>query len=302
MGRTNKTDRTQHHLAHFNSLAPCGANRQSDCCCASRSGISTHSPRVGRTAAFAFCNACAIFISTHSPRVGRTRRRIQIHIKCKHFNSLAPCGANRSIDRSITTKWQFQLTRPVWGEPDMVFFWTSSTKISTHSPRVGRTKIFYIRTYTLELFQLTRPVWGEPVSQTNDQRDHSISTHSPRVGRTPPSTPYHAVPHYFNSLAPCGANRTACGSPMQNSQFQLTRPVWGEPSCVFRARSHTRISTHSPRVGRTTALNPIPRRTSLFQLTRPVWGEPSRATRISSARIFQLTRPVWGEPTAVGDN
>ena len=86
--------------------------------------ISTHSPRVGRTAAFAFCNACAIFISTHSPRVGRTRRRIQIHIKCKHFNSLAPCGANLG----------------------RVGIAAALSVISTHSPRVGRTacnSVFY---------------------------------------------------------------------------------------------------------------------------------------------------------------
>ena len=58
------------------------------------------------------------------------------------------------------------------------------------------------------------------------------------------------------------------------SIFQLTRPVWGEP-----ARGGTRyreiiISTHSPRVGRTSLK--IRQRTPArqFQLTRPVWGEP----------------------------
>ena len=81
-----------------------------------------------------------------------------------------------------------------------------------------------------------------------------------------------------------------------DTQFQLTRPVWGEPFGEFSERGKLKISTHSPRVGRTNiraALRQIPYQ---FQLTRPVWGEPwtGKSNKINGR--FQLTRPVWGEP------
>ena len=58
-----------------------------------------------------------LIISTHSPRVGRTILVSLALAKMTHFNSLAPCGANRIvIDRYI-----------------------DRSAISTHSPRVGRT-------------------------------------------------------------------------------------------------------------------------------------------------------------------
>ena len=78
--------------------------------------------------------------------------------------------------------------------------------ISTHSPRVGRTKSpvphSTAQTYFNSLapcganpgpllhsmvvtpFQLTRPVWGEPRNGQTYAVRAVISTHSPRVGRT----------------------------------------------------------------------------------------------------------------------
>ena len=77
------------------------------------------------------------------------------------FNSLAPCGANRSVENRPLNFDIFQLTRPVWGEPGN-----------------GKRSINVVR------FQLTRPVWGEPVAAAAYETLRGISTHSPRVGRT----------------------------------------------------------------------------------------------------------------------
>ena len=124
--------------------------------------------------------------------------------------------------------------------------------ISTHSPRVGRTLIacgvvvrhldfnslapcganlsFFAFSVELSIFQLTRPVWGEPYA--NGRGTKSATN--------------------FNSLAPCGANHYNAERQAQffdisthsprvgrtwddrekgdnRRQFQLTRPVWGEP-------------------------------------------------------------------------
>ena len=146
-------------------------------------------------------------ISTHSPRVGRTSAVFQ-------FLFSIP---------------QFQLTRPVWGEP-------------------LRAGYDYVKQ---RKFQLTRPVWGEPISRIITPVKRFISTHSPRVGRTVFANSPLSATHNFNSLAPCGANRhrpgvdtrhpdfnslAPCGANLfevchtvMRDKFQLTRPVWGEP-------------------------------------------------------------------------
>ena len=78
-------------------------------------------------------------ISTHSPRVGRTGGADGGKRHIVHFNSLAPCGANRAATATAIFWSKFQLTRPVWGEP----------RCAEASLRIAK-------------FQLTRPVWGEP--------------------------------------------------------------------------------------------------------------------------------------------
>ena len=101
-------------------------------------------------------------------------------------------------------------------------------------------------------FQLTRPVWGEPLSYNHIIILLSISTHSPRVGRTQGHNHKIGILWDFNSLAPCGANPVAQNIERSAEKFQLTRPVWGEPSRIWSINSHRG-----------------------FQLTRPVWGEPN---------------------------
>ena len=56
-----------------------------------------------------------------------------------NFNSLAPCGANPLYSKCAKNVYAFQLTRPVWGEPDKRISSLLIAQISTHSPRVGRT-------------------------------------------------------------------------------------------------------------------------------------------------------------------
>ena len=181
-----------------------------------------------------FCSHMLVKISTHSPRVGRTLLSLMIstrsgtfqltrpvwgepchqtwHILClPDFNSLAPCGANQ-FNRCYAGKVKsFQLTRPVWGEP-----------------------IHPEQTLKPLQFQLTRPVWGEPWLVYAFVIPILISTHSPRVGRTARHKCHLMAQFHFNSLAPCGANRLAICIAAICVVFQLTRPVWGEPSQMRR--------------------------------------------------------------------
>ena len=192
-------------------------------------------------------------ISTHSPRVGRTAETISQYLTLPNFNSLAPCGANRRKCYQLHARPKFQLTRPVWGEPDAAAVGRITAPISTHSPRVGRTYHTINEHRANVTFQLTRPVWGEPRATasitkkfpfqltrpvwgepawTQDGRVHAVNFNSlaPCGANLFPARMVRINALYFNSLAPCGANRAASGHARPYRQFQLTRPVWGEPN------------------------------------------------------------------------
>ena len=166
-----------------------------------------------------------------------------------HFNSLAPCGANQQDQFQNLQYQKFQLTRPVRGEPRLHLHQWRVDAISTHSPRAGRTLRGRDDTENTAQFQLTRPVRGEPVVRCRYFEYSWISTHSPRAGRTRLCRTF-AFPFVnFNSLAPCGANLPYfC---ISFCEFQLTRPVRGEPGFPQCYHALLDISTHSPRAGRT---------------------------------------------------
>ena len=155
--------------------------------CAGSSGtsskISTHSPRVGRTVLPLLCSFFTS-ISTHSPRVGRTAVTLKAPKATLHFNSLAPCGANRIISMIEVTTSPFQLTRPVWGEPLFRYSASAYGAISTHSPRVGRTAAVRAGLDEDANFNSLAPCGA-------NLRDLERRIRYPN----------------FNSLAPCGANQ-----------------------------------------------------------------------------------------------
>ena len=249
--------------------------------------------------------------------MGRTAGLNPILAVGAHFNSLAPCGANRDKTSVPDLAKRFQLTRPVWGEPSISSILARKSLISTHSPRVGRTHtirsdIAYAthfnslapcganprrhtaRPYAYS-FQLTRPVWGEPCRLHNHSLGHHISTHSPRVGRT----------------ATQGRFRTSC-------RISTHSPRVGRTSNPSLDTDIIIISTHSPRVGRTAGQRLSAPPYGNFNSLAPCGANHRRAEIRHTAvhfnslapcganltlwltehynRKFQLTRPVWGEP------
>ena len=167
----------------------------------------------------------------------------------------------------------------MWGEPPRTRGKTPTPRISTHSPRVGRTPLSHLGVY------------GD-----------GISTHSPRVGRTIILIPERHKAGHFNSLAPCGANPQQRDSDPDCQTFQLTRPVWGEPFGDLVYNMPLYISTHSPRVGRTywdvQQLEKIPD----FNSLAPCGANPYSENVAYTGGVFQLTRPVWGEPKQIDDS
>ena len=168
-------------------------------------------------------------------------------IRRLHFNSLAPCGANQCVNQCCPPRRQFQLTRPVWGEPIQSLQQSEQTNISTHSPRVGRTSLRQLQPLTTTNFNSLAPCGANLGSTMYDLK----------------------VLNNFNSLAPCGANRQICLTGVRWEEFQLTRPVWGEPQSRDEKALRRVISTHSPRVGRTCLREPVCRTAFHFNSLAP---------------------------------
>ena len=163
---------------------------------------------MGRTLALAGVRLGARDFNSLAP-CGANQDWLTAMARKTHFNSLAPCGANPRSLAPLGISRGFQLTRPVWGEPALHDPVPKRSKISTHSPRVGRTCRSQSRKTQGRQFQLTRPVWGEPTCVAVISTPGRISTHSPRVGRTRVRLKEPCAHQHFNSLAPCGANPVA---------------------------------------------------------------------------------------------
>ena len=215
-----------------------------------------------------------VFISTHSPRVGRTAKANQNVRNVMHFNSLAPCGANLRGVSNVKHDTHFNSLAPCGANLAILHNVFSNLSISTHSPRVGRTEtakstdfkfahfnslapcganlvLNYGGDEDIE-FQLTRPVWGEPLEQQRAQK----------------------LRENFNSLAPCGANPRREGSILRKLYISTHSPRVGRTTLWSAFENGHPISTHSPRVGRTDSNDNWRPDKKAFQLTRPVWGEP----------------------------
>ena len=186
---------------------------------------------------------------------------------------------------------RFQLTRPARGEPQHFIILLCAFKISTHSPRTGRTRSMTSSCSRICPFQLTRPARGEPLGEDHHLLLDGISTHSPRTGRT----------------------EILCDKVGALIEFQLTRLARGEPFVGTDEEKTVEISTHSPRTGRTTSprgysavpvhfnslaprLNETEKALNDFNSLAPRGANLGCAASFSLTFIFQLTRLARGEP------
>ena len=144
--------------------------------------ISTHSPRVGRTYSPRSFLLPPVNFNSLAP-CGANRMEVDETGLFFDFNSLAPCGANHGLWLFAILALIFQLTRPVWGEPRLEIDDIGLFFISTHSPRVGRTKSARQTRCFRAYFNSLAPC-GANLDEVTDRTGY----------------------YNFNSLAPCGAN------------------------------------------------------------------------------------------------
>ena len=124
------------------------------------------------------------------------------------------------------------------------------SKISIHSPRMGRDLVWCQLMNTSRLFQSTLPAWGETLNISRLYNSCWISIHSPRMGRDYMGWVKFTNYKNFNPLSPHGERLTSTGWTIKPSTFQSTLPAWGETWQSWISSRLCRISIHSPRMGR----------------------------------------------------
>ena len=146
-------------IGNFNPLSPCG-ERRDRCFDSSHDADFNPLSPCGERRVQAGCKVKFTGISTHSPRVGRDISKDTWCYYVYDFNPLSPCG-ERPKDCFIWFIFlRFQPTLPVWGETYFVYLFYIINIISTHSPRVGRDNMDIVRRSDLVLISTHSPRVG----------------------------------------------------------------------------------------------------------------------------------------------
>ncbi len=149
------------------------------------------------------------------------------------FNPLSPHGERLVALYMMPKRLIFQSTLPAWGETFEPYTRKRKTKISIHSPRMGRDAVAVVIAAAIV-----------------------ISIHSPRMGRDCTNTPKCPCIRYFNPLSPHGERHILDKYEATKSIFQSTLPAWGETTTRSTMPDSPKISIHSPRMGRDLSSRP----------------------------------------------
>ena len=153
-------------------------------------------------------------------------------------------------------------------------------------------------TYGLK-FQLTRPAGGEPLDKALFLFPQKFQLTRPAGGEPGVLPLLDNGNTCFNSLAPRGANPDACVFTSRRRTFQLTRPAGGEPYLYKGNVIVRKVSTHSPRGGRTSNPAAFEWAEWSFNSLAPRGANHNCSCRAADFLAFQLTRPAGGEPFRV---
>ena len=238
-----------------------------------RRHISTHSPRVGRTSMYCLTKRTRQ-ISTHSPRVGRTPKSPSLMVVRSTFQLTRPVWGE-PLKTGLTERTiEFQLTRPVWGEPGDFYAARPRKGISTHSPRVGRTKRRRANCAPNWHFNSLAPCGANLANKRVSGFLIAISTHSPRVGRT----------------------AVTIEKSLVRDGFQLTRPVWGEPGDnPSPLRYLDDFNSLAPCGANLIVVKHIPSQKD-FNSLAPCGANPPSGTRLGSPSNFNSLAPCGANP------
>ena len=174
---------------------------------------------------------------------------------------------------------RFQSTLPAWGETKTPDAQRSGDRISIHSPRMGRDTtgtltrravvdfnplsphgerhVVVTHTNKAGAFQSTLPAWGETDLAGYLARHGIFQSTLPAWGET--GRPgKRACDGDFNPLSPHGERPTGKKAEDRKERFQSTLPAWGETKKNSNGSVSSKISIHSPRMGRDPHTRPVP--------------------------------------------
>ena len=168
--------------------------------------------------------------------------------------------------------------------------------ISTHSPRAGRTALLDGLGIDYIDFNSLAPCGANPMAAAMERLGMTISTHSPRAGRTPARNVKRPSCIGFQLTRPVRGEPKCMYHLLSRTRFQLTRPVRGEPSTPTLSSGWIAISTHSPRAGRT-PVDTLPIIISSdFNSLAPCGANPGRVYGCDEQGDFNSLAPCGANP------
>ena len=164
-----------------------------------------------------------------------------------------------------------------------------SSRISTHTSRVGCDATGYGDHEDRIKFLLTHPVWDVTYHRKSTFSYHYISTHTSRVGcdNTFLGTIRGAINFY--SHIPCGMWQSRSVLHGFEISFLLTHPVWDVTKSNLHWRELQEISTHTSRVGCDSSASRYFSDHCYFYSHIPCGMWPD----VEIFERFLLTHPVW---------
>ena len=168
-----------------------------------------------------------------------------------YFNPLSPHGERRAGAVCSPLGVRFQSTLPAWGETMLLPTRPIDSKISIHSPRMGRDLKCLSHFLDFRHISIHSPRMGrDPMLLPTRPIDSKISIHSPRMGRDPTDTMGLRLYKDFNPLSPHGERRRGIGKWMKKAYISIHSPRMGRDRRARNQPKNRAISIHSPRMGR----------------------------------------------------
>ena len=142
-------------------------------------------------------------------------------------------------------------------------------------------------------FQSTHPVWDATDCILPNFRQ--VGYFNPRIpyGMRPSRVPVNGPLTYFNPRIPYGMRRLTEGSPMTQTKFQSTHPVWDATRQPRRTISSRTISIHASRMGCDPSVFTSQSFQKYFNPRIPYGMRLLRPCTRRQASEFQSTHPVW---------
>ena len=146
-------------------------------------------------------------------------------------------------------------------------------------------------------FQLTCPMRGTTGDRAPVPDVPFISTHVPHAGHDNDDADAVLRLVDFNSRAPCGARRARSTRQEDRTTFQLTCPMRGTTSGIWKPIRRQGISTHVPHAGHDELRLERKLSQKHFNSRAPCGARHRVGSRTPRRAKFQLTCPMRGTTT-----